>query len=689
MDGPPSPVSAANEQLRRERAEEKAESLQKEKEELAEELERTNTRNLKKFGADLDTRLRVFLTQLRFILPDFEPTGATTGTSRATSESTKNTIAAYFDGAAAPAAVVYREGSEQERAELALDWLDSFISPSYLDAKLRDLAIHEEIWQKLTSTLDTLHGASAEQRDKFSKMHAETVYGRQLLALRRFIDFLNAVKSDDSATLSIGTDKSPSQDITADFLVLDGRATVVMSVEAKRNEPVSRRESQTGLLESFPCKLRELELKDKCFAGGVTMGALEAPKEGTKEKVDRPAVLLAQNLAVTLEAPGGRCLSSYFLNVSGGFMVTVQPLFPLPGYVFHPQIARGELPSLLRRHPAYMVIVSPFKAHQDPARFLSLFSSFVPLKETVFKHAKHLIRDIDLVELRTNLLRNQLTIQPSANTDWLPNVSVRPQTDGGTGGSGIGGSRSGSRASGERNDFIIIKEDVSELLKVSTLRIHFASPAVDHRLERKARSTHPPSATSSPPPSRRCLEEPATPLTLAAEWTFLDLFLHLVPIGRGAGGAVYTGQTVRGSRVVLKYAMTEEGNTSLAHEAVVYAALEAAGANVAPRLFGLFRGGRPDQTDVLVLEQFGQAVKSVDDLSRHDRLTIVALHEELHRAGYAQDDYAERNTVIDPSSGLIKLIDFGEAEQHDCPGKTCCLLDEIRQWLEVEDEERK
>ncbi|GAA6001579.1 hypothetical protein JCM10207_006736 [Rhodosporidiobolus poonsookiae] len=231
-----------------------------------------------------------------------------------------------------------------------------------------------------------------------------------------------------------------------------------------------------------------------------------------------------------------------------------------------------------------------------------------------------------------------------------------------------------------------------ELLQASTLILN--EPASPPRILSRAAifSSPSPTLTTSPtfphPNNTRLPLSPGPSGWGADPPTSPSLALAVEPdlLGRGRNGTVRKAVSPDGLELALKYAApTSEAEEELNHEVEVYHHLARYAPEIVPTCFGLFRVHDPVKTTVLVLERFGSVVKSLTELSRQDRLLVLHRYCQLHKAGYAHGDVAERNILFDERTRDVKLIDFGRSRKHECSGSPmeCEMLFGTKLWLEI------
>ncbi|BGP13945.1 hypothetical protein JCM10213_005529 [Rhodosporidiobolus nylandii] len=603
--------------------------------------------------------------------------------------------------------------------DTSLDYID----PQYLSASLLELSEDSLAWQAFRKLLVHLMGPHTIARaGMLHKIHAEAESQRLIIVLTVVVEFLNAVKRPQMADLAVDFDKAAIRGITPSFLLQQGSATV-LAIETRRN-PTSAiaGSSQHGLLR-FPERL--LALEDRHRRGEVMLGHLSM-HQTQRVKNDRmqttysgDQVLLAKNVHCSVYAAGGRCLTSVFSDIDGGFLTFCQPMFPMQ------HRSRRNLPPapktpppLHQRFPgSYVVFVSRSTTHTDPAWLLSVLHSLLPLDVTMEWMAVRLDSDPTLADLKTKMSRAQKTfISPDRRYRGIESPRTSLTGGGGLGGEGRGGGGGGGGASqplhlsSSRSDvyhgpadrvraggFPAVtgrstalpehamlrdpdKVDEERILVVANeLAVHseYAPHSLMHVLHRARTANLPPSPQASPP------KNPSLDSLSSLSPSPISLRLRPGTLGTGVSGIVVGGHTPSGAKVALKYARTTSAEEDIEWEAKVYRDLAAAVPSVVPHFYGFFYGGWPEETSVLVMEEFGEALRSLDELSKAERCAIFDLFVRVHQAGYEVLDVAERNILFDRSTRTFKLIDFVQAGLHRCPGNDCWSLQEIREWLEV------
>ncbi|GAA6001513.1 hypothetical protein JCM10207_006702 [Rhodosporidiobolus poonsookiae] len=169
----------------------------------------------------------------------------------------------------------------------------------------------------------------------------------------------------------------------------------------------------------------------------------------------------------------------------------------------------------------------------------------------------------------------------------------------------------------------------------------------------------------------------------------LTITANRVVLGAGHSGKVMSAVAADGTELALKYAhrASDGDNAKVANELDVYEAIARYAPDVAPACFGLFRGGWPTQSNVLVTERFGRAVEDIEELSYVERRLVLRRLEDLHRlARFDHGSFRARNILIDDVTRDVKLVDFGRAEEHDCEDEVddagmCWVLRQAKRTL--------
>ncbi|GAA5825373.1 hypothetical protein JCM11251_006957 [Rhodosporidiobolus azoricus] len=178
-------------------------------------------------------------------------------------------------------------------------------------------------------------------------------------------------------------------------------------------------------------------------------------------------------------------------------------------------------------------------------------------------------------------------------------------------------------------------------LHVNCLAVHLASSPIPHHL---LTPLHP---DSSPPSS-------PDPLKLTIDSKVL---------GNTYKATVFSAKTDTGVKLVLKYSQKDE----LVEEEKALSELDRIEPDLTPKCYGIFGGDGPMKGyRALLLEHGGETVDSFEDLPHEDRQAIYDLLERVHKAGWTQGSFYERNVVRD-ASGRYRLIDFERAERHEMP----------------------
>ncbi|GAA5904200.1 hypothetical protein JCM6882_003977 [Rhodosporidiobolus microsporus] len=119
-----------------------------------------------------------------------------------------------------------------------------------------------------------------------------------------------------------------------------------------------------------------------------------------------------------------------------------------------------------------------------------------------------------------------------------------------------------------------------------------------------------------------------------------------------------------------------------AYARLAAAASEGEGAAIAPRWYGRFRSNDGGVVDI-VLERFGEALRSFDTLFAAERQRLLTLVTALHQARLSHDDLAPRNVLFEAATGEFRLCDLESSVEHGCPGVGRCeALQEFRREVE-------
>ncbi|GAA5927012.1 hypothetical protein JCM10213_005551 [Rhodosporidiobolus nylandii] len=747
MESPPPPSSAAEvplieterEELQRLREErEELQRLREEREELQRlraEIAQNNAQrvsrirhSLQGLAADESTTLSDLLPLLRFgDVGELE--GKTNKTANTPSAPSLVSTSFFISGTAAPAALVHRSLIDDERAAASLSFLRQFIAPRYLSSSMHRLYDKEAVvWQALSDALHHLRLNPSVAR-LFAPMSAERVFDLQHAALVRFVYFINVVKRADRPALKLNCQGLGIPTFTPDLFVCNAGGVPGCVSDAERNSLFSSSEARAEAPMYFPGRL--LQLEKQYGVGKVRMEHLElqetAGPEGVAVNGDRIDVVNSYhnrrhsfNSASATNDPDllpflrhfpayivlvspltSHIASNFLLSHFHAFLPLEDAVIPLAGGLNDDPNLAGLRQDLAAQHlsllPRTFDWASGFAAaakaadpqedehHCGEPRTGPPTPPSRPVKRPRLDRA--LQSNPDCAEAGSE--PDGAGVRESADgSEAAVEAKVVCDADGATKStSAVAGidhlqAESAYTAAGAPGACRMGDEEAEMLSSARTLSVHFASSAPDHVLVRQTALTQLPSLTSIPSTASRKVACPSlSPVT--EEPDALPLRLSMSPLGEGASAIVYRGRTLRDAPVALKYARTNADTQHLKEEEAIYSLLEAGRLDIAPRCFGLFRGGQPERTSVLVLELFGRSLRTLNELDYAERLDLYSLYDKLHSAGIVHNDEAERNILLDPTTRELKLIDFGRATRHDCPGTACEELDRVKAWLGI------
>ncbi|BGO98244.1 Proteophosphoglycan ppg4 [Rhodotorula toruloides ATCC 204091] len=229
----------------------------------------------------------------------------------------------------------------------------------------------------------------------------------------------------------------------------------------------------------------------------------------------------------------------------------------------------------------------------------------------------------------------------------------------------------------------------------------YASPsaAIAANTESPARTGFQPGVCSiSTPPSARSL--PPTISLASTEEKPLQLQLDEY-VGEGATSAVYRGVCAPGdTSFILKlplHSNDDDENLRLLNEARLLSTPSLRNFQLTPRLYGTFKPSTSDaeQPVVLLMEDGGDDLQRWTELSceekqkLYDNLLLLHREHNIIHGDLTTPGLRPRNIVVEkPASNAahshdrtIRLIDFGHASKHACPGESKCweLLEVGRQ----------
>ncbi|GAA6002494.1 uncharacterized protein JCM10292_007695 [Rhodotorula paludigena] len=325
--------------------------------------------------------------------------------------------------------------------------------------------------------------------------------------------------------------------------------------------------------------------------------------------------MVAKNTLAQLSQPGGEALTGFYFDACAGKVTTIHPLF-----------SRPALPPLLQRAQGYLLVVGRFLPHESPSRFYSLLHAFLPFDTQV----RNLATQLALVPgLEEKLAEAGLTARALR-------VAFDPQL-----------STAGAHT-------LVRVHDAT-----STRRPFSSSPYSHPPSSKRSASWRKASASSTFSSS---LPRPSLSLTLAD---------RPIPSGRTAD---VCPAAIGDCRFIIKYCLERSAEDDYWGEDKIYSRIAEKAPWLAPFFVGLFT--RHDPVDgsrlALVVERWGQSLKSFD-LGKDERLGIFKLLEQLHTViGVIHGAFRPDNVVVDTSSRVFKLIDFGRSTWHDCPGTTAC-----------------
>ncbi|KAL6298898.1 hypothetical protein BKA93DRAFT_743304, partial [Sparassis latifolia] len=134
--------------------------------------------------------------------------------------------------------------------------------------------------------------------------------------------------------------------------------------------------------------------------------------------------------------------------------------------------------------------------------------------------------------------------------------------------------------------------------------------------------------------------------------------------------------------IVCKVGFGKRSRNSLQAEANIYIHLKDLQGIAIPRYVGLFQGEMEDgRCACLVREYCGERLRKPLCGTKWDfRCEVVNLLRQIHDKGVEHGNFSEENIVIDVE-GRPFLIDFSEAEKHECEATMPITIDDIQPML--------
>ncbi|BGP32006.1 Genetic suppressor element 1 [Rhodotorula toruloides] len=157
------------------------------------------------------------------------------------------------------------------------------------------------------------------------------------------------------------------------------------------------------------------------------------------------------------------------------------------------------------------------------------------------------------------------------------------------------------------------------------------------------------------------------------------------PIGSGADGVVHQvigfGETSLVAKVYHADCL-EAAATELSIDRKIFDVVP--NTKLVPRLFGAYRGSQylEWETNIVVMEDGGFALRSWTDLTPDERATLYASLHDLHSVGIYHNDIRPGN-VLRSSAGQLRFVDLTTAFMHTCEGHDCYELQRFREILEL------